>query len=248
MALPSRAVLASSVVLFCLAPSPSPAQINLAAIPQPMLSLTYFVQHHRFVQMNAVHRPPIVFLGDSITTGWGGPGQAIYPYRFGELVFQAFFRPAGALNFGIPGMGTEHLLWQIQNGLFRVHKPKVVVLMIGTNNLQRNTPMEIAQGIGLVVWNIRALSPGTRILLLGLLPAGDGPRQGRLNIAAINRFLATLADGQSVFFLNMGGLFVHPSGRVNRALLFDGFHPTFLGYLVWAQVMARPLGYLLALP
>src|SRR5262245_49609773 len=116
MALPSpRVLLASSVALVCLAAAPSPAQINLAAIPQPIFTPYFFVTHHRFVHMTAVHQPPILFLGDSITTGWGGPGQAAYPYHFGELVFQAFFRPAGALNFGMPGLGTEHLLWQIQN-------------------------------------------------------------------------------------------------------------------------------------
>src|SRR5262245_2400838 len=141
MALPSlRGLLASSIALIFVTPSPGQAQINFAAIPQPMLTPTFFVEHHRFVHMNAVHRPPLVLLGDSSTAGWGGPGQGAYPYRFGETLFQAFFRPAGALNFGIPGTGTEHLLWQIQNGLFAVHKPRVVVLMIGTNNLSRNSP------------------------------------------------------------------------------------------------------------
>jgi lysophospholipase L1-like esterase len=248
MALPSARAWLASLALVCLAPSPSPAKVNLAAIPQPRFQVDWLVHHQQQVILTATRRPPVYFLGDSITAGWGGPGAAT-PFRWGEFLFQSLFRPAGAVNFGIPGDCTQHVLWRVQNGLFLFHQPKVVVLMIGTNNLLLgNTPEEVAQGIAFIVRSIQVLSPGTRVLLLGVLPAEVAGLATRHKAAVVNRLVAGLHDGQSVVFLNMARLFLSPNGRVNRALLYDGVHPSFLGYYVWAQVIVGPLRYLLALP
>src|SRR5687768_6223587 len=66
----------------------------------------------------------LLFLGDSITDGWPRSGE------WSWLKF-APYKPA---NFGIGGDRTEHLLWRITNGELDGIKPKVTVLMIGTNN------------------------------------------------------------------------------------------------------------------
>jgi lysophospholipase L1-like esterase len=72
----------------------------------------------------------LLFLGDSITDGWAKGGKAIWDTRYA---------PLKAANFGIGGDKTEHVLWRLKNGNLTGIQPKVVVLMIGTNNNLRDT-------------------------------------------------------------------------------------------------------------
>ena len=83
----------------------------------------------------------LLFLGDSITQGWSGAAKT----------WDRFYGPRKAANFGIGGDRTEHVLWRIQNGELKGIEPKVVVLMIGTNNASGSTPDEIAQGVTAIV-------------------------------------------------------------------------------------------------
>ena len=83
----------------------------------------------------------------------------------------SLLRPRRAARFGIGGDSTQHLLWRLDHGEIDGIHPKVVVLLIGTNNLVSHTPAEIAEGITAVVAKLREKLPASRILLLGLFPA-----------------------------------------------------------------------------
>ncbi len=68
----------------------------------------------------------LIFYGDSITEGWEWASQSIWNQHYGSM---------HAVNYGIGGDITQHVIWRINNGEVDGLTPKVVVLMIGTNNL-----------------------------------------------------------------------------------------------------------------
>jgi len=176
----------------------------------------------------------VVFLGDSITQGWGGEGKDI---------FDARYAPLGAVNYGIGGDSTRQVLWRITHGEFDGITPVLVVLKIGTNNLygdgNAGTDEEIASGISKIVSTIRAKSSTTKVLLLGLLPRQNDYFSNRTK--HINALIAPLDDGKTVRFLDLSDRFQTEVGHVKPELYGpDQLHLVKAGYQVWADAM-QPL-------
>lgn len=92
----------------------------------------------------------VLFLGDSITESWRGTSYGHLKERTAGVpaVFDREFRPLGALALAISGDQTQHLLWRLKHGELPLSlQPKVIVLMIGTNNLGAGfKPSEVARG------------------------------------------------------------------------------------------------------
>ena len=176
----------------------------------------------------------IVFLGDSITQGWGGDGKEIWAKRY---------EPLGAVNYGIGGDSTRQVLWRIGHGEVDGIHPKLVVLKIGTNNLYSDfnsgSDEEIADGITAIVTTLRKKLPETKILLLGLLPRQNDYFSNR--VIHINRIIGRLDDGKTIRFLDMGPKFLNAPGKVKPELFnADQLHLVAAGYQVWADTM-QPL-------
>ncbi|EIP97628.1 lysophospholipase L1-like esterase [Opitutaceae bacterium TAV1] len=180
----------------------------------------------------------MMFLGDSITAGWGGNGKAVWAERY---------TPLKAANFGIGGDRTEHVLWRLQNGaLGGGIRPKVVVLMIGTNNTGRDSAEQIAEGVTAIVAEIGKRAPQAKVLLLDVFPRGEKPdNDRRAKIAAINAIIEKLDDGRRVFFLPIGQKFVQPDGTISKAIMPDFLHLSAPGYRIWADAIDAKLGELL---
>lgn len=173
----------------------------------------------------------VVFLGDSITQGWGGEGKAVWEKRFA---------PLGAVNFGIGGDSTRQVLWRIEHGLLDGLAPKAVVLKIGTNNLygdfNAGSDEEIARGIEAIVKTVREKLPATRIVLCGILPRQNEFFTNR--ILKINPLLKKLEDGQGVRFLDLTEKFETAPGKVIPELFVpDQLHLAAKGYEVWADAL-----------
>src|SRR5204863_676117 len=100
-----------------------------------------------------------------------------------------YFEPLKSANFGIGGDRTEHVLWRLQNGELDGIQPKVVVLMIGTNNTGANSAEDIADGIKAIVKTIREKSKDSKVLLLAVFPRGENAQSTKQHpkIAAINK-------------------------------------------------------------
>ena len=81
----------------------------------------------------------VIFLGDSITQGWEGKDAV--------PVWNKYYGARKAMNAGIGGDRTQHVLWRLDNGNIAGIKPKLAVIMIGTNNAGSDTPEDIAAGI-----------------------------------------------------------------------------------------------------
>lgn len=190
--------------------------------------------HKQFLERSKKGGVHVVFLGDSITQGWGDA-------HVGLPVWNKNFAMGGkAVNYGIGGDSTRQVLWRIAHGELDGIKPRAVVLMIGTNNLYADhnagSDVEIAQGITAVVDAARAKSPETRVLLLGILPRQNDYFCNR--IKKINTAIAGLHDAKTVWFLDLSDKFLAAPGKVNPDLYAaDQIHLSPKGYEVWAEIM-----------
>ena len=213
-------------------PTPRPSTTD----PQPRNP--WIDQHEGYVKKAKAGNIDVVFFGDSITQGWNS-AREIWAERF---------EPLKAANFGIGGDRTENVLWRIQNGELEGYKPKVAVVMIGTNNLsgQRNNPTEVAAGVTAIVEEIKKRTPDTKILLLGIFPRNEKPDSpARKDIAQVNEIIAKLDDGKTVTFMDIGKQFLQPDGTITKETMPDFLHLTPKGYQIWADAIKDKLAELL---
>jgi lysophospholipase L1-like esterase len=186
--------------------------------------------HERFLKRTKEGPIDILFLGDSITAGWAGAGKAVWAKTYGDK---------NAANFGIGGDRTEHVLWRITNGELEGIKPKVVVLMIGTNNTGGNDAASIANGVTKIVETIRTKLPETKVMLLGVFPrAPKADSPARAKIKQINEIIAKLDDGKMVRYLDIGQKFLTEDGTLTKEIMPDALHPNAAGYQIWADAIA----------
>lgn len=171
----------------------------------------------------------LLFVGDSITEGWRGGGQGIWNERFA---------PLNAANFGIGGDKTENLLWRLQNGNLEGLKPKVTVLMVGTNNVGRIPTDHLIEGVTTVANEITTRLPDTKLILMGLLPRAATPdHPHRLQVIEVNAALAKLQDDKRIFFFDIGDKMVLPDGSISTEALPDLLHLSTVGYHIWADAI-----------
>ncbi|HLJ91788.1 MAG TPA: platelet-activating factor acetylhydrolase IB subunit [Gemmataceae bacterium] len=197
-------------------------------------------RHEGFVDMARKGNIDLLFLGDSITDAWGGPGHN--PKSPGNELFTKEFEPLHAANFGIGGDRTQHVLWRIENGELEGIHPKVVMLMIGTNNTPVDSAADIAAGVTAIVKEIHKRSPQTKILLLGIFPRGPKPNKLRDKIKDVNTIIAKLDDGgKTVKYLDIGDKFVQPDGTISSQIMPDALHLSAQGYKIWADAVKDPI-------
>ena len=195
-------------------------------------------RHNGFVETAKNGDFDILFAGDSITDWWqqnAGQGG-------GVDVQKKYFGDAKIANFAVAGDTTQGVLWGLQNGEGQGHKPKAVMLMIGTNNnSQGNSAPEIAEGVGAVVYELRKDFPDAKILLLAIFPRGSGPTDAsRMRNDDANKIIARLDDGKHVFFRNINQKFLDAQGSL-IGFRNDNVHPNPQGYEIWATAVADTL-------
>jgi lysophospholipase L1-like esterase len=148
-------------------------------------------------------------------------------------------------NFGIAGDTTQGVLYRLQNGEGAGFSPRAIMLMIGTNNIGRNTGEEIAEGIGAVVLQLRKSFPEAKILLLGVFPRSAANDPVRQTIRDINTAISKLHDGEKTHYLDIGAKFLDADGKIPADVMSDALHPSSKGYEIWAEAVAAPLTKLL---
>ena len=123
-----------------------------------------------------------------------------------------------------------------------------MMLMIGgTNGSNGETAEQIFAGVKAIVDFVRKKSPGTKILLLSVIPWGEMPGTRRDRHGAVNSLLARLDDGgKSVRYLDISGLFLQPDGSIPKDIMPDAAHLSDKGYQIWANAVAEPLKTLMA--
>lgn len=208
---------------------PSLIPDHSATRPVPRQQVPCIRRHELINKRAAEGGVDLVFLGDSITESWE---------REGREVWEKYYGRRKAANMGISGDCTEHVAWRIDNGNFDSISPRLVIVMIGTNNTRFNNPEEMADGVALVVQKVRRKVPKAKVLLLAIFPRGANPdNPGRLKVAAANKIILGLADGRTVRYLDIGEKFLDAEGRLPGKIMPDALHPSPAGYEIWAKAI-----------
>jgi len=171
----------------------------------------------------------VIFDGDSITDFWPKTGKEIWAQDYAKY---------NAFDFAIAGDQTQHLLWRLSQGQAEGMHPKLIVLLIGTNNMPYNTPDQIAEGVKTIIAAYQQRCPGAVILLQGIFPHGEKPDDPiRAKIKQTNEILAKFGDGKQVLYLDFGDKFLQPDGTITREIMPDFTHPSAKGYQIWADAI-----------
>ena len=219
---------------------------NTAVVPVPRLEAdcyNWWTRHAEVLAARATASPDVVLIGDSITHFWAGEPRANRVN--GPQAWAATFGERRVLNLGFGWDRTQNVLWRLEHGEFDGLRPELVILNIGTNNFaatphsRANTPEEVAAGIRAIREKLRALSPGTHVLVMGVLPRGHQPGDCfRAPITALNASLAREFVGDSkTTFLDIGARFLDAQGRMAPELMPDGTHPSEAGYALWGRAI-----------
>ncbi len=185
----------------------------------------------------------LVFIGDSITQMFGGePHDRPQP---GKEVWKQFYGKRNAANLGFGYDFVENTLWRLQHGELDGAAAKVVVIHIGTNNVNRNTPVEIAAGIRAICTEVHQRQPAAKIVLMAIFPRGPKPDATRGKLAEINKLIAGFDGADGITFLDIGAKFLGPDGTISREIMGDFLHPTAKGYEIWAKELEPLLSKLL---
>ena len=214
--------------------------LELATTPADRLSQENWKKRHELLMERAKQGGyDLVFLGDSITQAWEGGGKEVWT---------KYYANRKAVNLGISGDRTEHILWRIDQGLLNGLSPKVVVLMIGTNNTgHRNDPPEvIAAGVEAILKRIKEKMPKSKVLLLAIFPRGATPADKmRANNDSANMLLSGFEDKKTVFYLDVNESLLESDDTLSREVMPDLLHPNAKGYERWAAAMEPKLAGLL---
>lgn len=203
-----------------------PQGANPAAFASPRDDWYRDVQQ-KFTKYSGKHAD-IVFDGDSITNRWEGTGRETWNQRYASI----------AADFGIEGDRVENVLWRLSKGQVDGVDPKVVVLMIGTNNSGRDSADQIAEGIKALVAEYEKRCPNAHIILMGIFPRGAKPTDGgRLKVAAVNAQIRVLDDGARVTFIDITDKMLESDGTLLPTMAPDFVHPTAPGYQIWADAI-----------
>lgn len=186
-------------------------------------------RHESFNERVKKGNVDLLLIGDSITQGWEGAGKAVW---------EKYYTPRNAVNLGIGGDRTQHVLWRLDNGNIDGISPKAAVLMIGTNNSGTNAPVQIAEGVTAIVKKLREKLPKTKILVLAIFPRGADINDTKRKVnSAANLQIAKLADGEMVHYLDIGDKFLNNDGTLSKEVMPDLLHLNEKSYTTWAEAI-----------
>jgi len=202
----------------------------------------------------------VYFAGDSITRRWGTSDAA---YRqFLDNWTHNFFG-WNAANFGWGGDTVQNVLWRLSEGELDGVRPKVIVVMAGTNNVG-GTPREgvdqgvvefVANGMRAILEVAQKKAPGATVILMGITPRTDSLDGASVmpTIDAINDRYARMADGAArsrgrVRYLNINRELAKADGAPREGVTVDGLHLSVTGYQVWADALKPILTEILGPP
>ncbi|MCE5185429.1 MAG: GDSL-type esterase/lipase family protein [Planctomycetaceae bacterium] len=187
-------------------------------------------RHQKILDEIASRKPDLIFVGDSITRRWEDTGKDVW---------DEYYARRNAINMGWGGDRTQNVLWRLQNGEIEKISPKLAIVMIGTNNSndQDNAAEEIADGIKAICAELRTKLPKTKILLIAIFPRGEDPSPQREKNARASALASQIADGKTIFYLDITDKFLLPDGTLPKEIFPDFLHPDEKGYVIWAQAM-----------
>lgn len=170
----------------------------------------------------------VVFLGDSITQGWGDDLHGSFP---GMKV----------ANRGISGDTTRGMLIRLEKDVLTLN-PACVVMLMGTNDLEENAePQVIADNVRLIVDKLKKHNAEMPIVLCQVFPSSESKKRPADKIKQINQLTAKAVKGDpQITVLDTWTLFANEMGDAKAEEMPDLLHPNEVGYAKWAGGL-RPI-------
>jgi len=221
----------------------APAAEQLTPYQKSQLERTYndwpflakFREANKLLPPVAPGETRVVFMGDSITEGWGMKATPTSPGR-GE-----FFPGKPYINRGISGQTTPQMLVRFRQDVVLL-KPKAVVLLAGTNDIAENTGKETLEEIGNNIASMSDLARanGIRVVLCSVLPASDFHWHKGLEpapkIKELNEWIKEYAAKNGFVFVDYYSPMANSEGGLKAELSPDGVHPNKAGYDLMAPL------------
>jgi lysophospholipase L1-like esterase len=170
----------------------------------------------------------VVFLGDSITQGWGNDFKGLFPGM--KLA-----------NRGIGGDTTRGMLIRLQEDVLSLH-PKAVVLLLGTNDVEVGVPVDaIGRNFQKIFSAVKAHDPKVPVILCRVFPSSPEKKRPLETIKALNALYENIVRGDSqVTVVDTWTLFANAEGNADGAWFPDLLHLNNQGYARWAAGI-RPI-------
>jgi lysophospholipase L1-like esterase len=209
------------ITLGILASSPLRRLRDHLAPPRPPAPYTWDYRHQAFVARSSLGQARIVFLGDSIADGWSD-----------QPIWDTWFVPRGAVDYGIPADSIEKIHRRALDGELTGIRPRAIVVVAGTNNLAADLPPTLAGKLASLLRDLRRHQPQARLILTSLLPRQDGLNE---RVQSVNALLPAVAARHQAIYLNLWPHFAGADGQPRPGLLADINHPSPEGYRVWSD-------------
>jgi len=177
------------------------------------------------VQPLAAGEERVVFMGDSITDAWGR--------TYGKT---SFFPGKPYINRGISGQTTPQMLIRFRQDVIAL-KPKVVVILAGTNDIGGNTGPSTLEMIedNLAGMTELAQANGIKVVLSSVMPTCDyirmqSDRRPNAKIIELNKWIKDYAAVHQAIYLDYFTAMLDDQGALKKELTYDGLHPNDAGY------------------
>ncbi len=181
----------------------------------------------------------VVFMGDSITDAWGRSRGVFFPGK-------------PYINRGISGQTTPQMLIRFRPDVIAL-KPKVVVILAGTNDLAGNTGPELLEDIEGNLQSMAELAKvsGIRVVLSSVMPVCDyiKPQTAKRppeQILALNAWIKSYCALNHLTYLDYYSALIDDHKMFRKELTFDGLHPNDAGYAVMSPLAAEAITAALA--
>ncbi len=213
--------------------------------PAQSRSYDWMARHNAVVERVKQGKVDLLLIGDSITHMWGGVPEEQTIHGRGDYLWDKYFGSRNAVNLGFGWDRTQHVLWRFEHGELDGIKPKVAVVMIGTNNMGSNSTEDIVTGIDTIVSQLRHKLPKTKILLLGIFPRDQNPSSPmRKQVEDVNRGISILGKEWMITYLDLSSKFLQEDGTISAEIMPDFLHPSAKGFGIWARAMEPTLAKL----
>jgi lysophospholipase L1-like esterase len=206
-------------------------------------NLARYAADNQKIQPPAAGEERVVFMGDSITDGWGrGNNAAAAP----------FFPGKPYINRGISGQVTAQMLLRFYPDVI-AHKPKAVVILAGTNDIGSNigpVPNEIIQN-NLIAMADLARANNIKVIMSAVMPVCDYHRpqteaRPPARIKALNQWMEDYCSKHGMGYLDYFSAMVDDKGFFKAELTDDGLHPNAAGYQVMGPLAAKAIAQTLS--
>ncbi|MGB5228397.1 MAG: SGNH/GDSL hydrolase family protein [Eudoraea sp.] len=200
---------------------------------QDWAQLAHFEKANNELSMPANNEDRVVFMGNSITIGWSNHQPQ-------------FFKDKPYVNRGISGQTTPQMLVRFRQDVIDL-KPKVVVILAGTNDIAGNTGPSTLQMIADNVMSMAELADanGIKVVLCSVLPAYDYPwRKGLMpneKIPALNKIIKSYAGSKDFVYLDYFTAMTDGKNGLKEDLGSDGVHPNKKGYELMAPLAEKAI-------